>query len=70
MQKSIRLCEARGQRPLLAIGHFRYAELLQGKGDLEGAREQVKQATALFQEMEMTWWLSQAKTLMKRLPDR
>ena len=62
------LAEKRGERPHLAITHFRYAELLQQKGDLPHAREQLGQATALFREMEMTWWLEQAEALGKSLP--
>ena len=63
----IRLTEERGARPDLAITHFRYAELLQQKGDLPQAREQLGQATALFSDMEMTWWLEEAEALEKSL---
>ncbi len=61
------LAEKRGERPHLAITHFRYAEMLQQKGDHNAAREQLGQATALFREMEMTWWLEQAEALGKHL---
>ncbi len=61
------LAEKRGERPHLAITHFRYAELLRQKGDPREAREQLGQATALFREMEMTWWLEQAEELGKTL---
>ncbi len=67
MQESLRLAEERGERPQLAIGCFRYAELLKQKGDSARAREQVVQATALLSEMEMPWWLEQAEELGKRL---
>ena len=52
-----------GARPDRAITHYRYAELLSKKGDSALAREQLEQATILFREMEMTWWLEQAETL-------
>ena len=61
------LAEERGARPELAISHFRYAELFRKKGDHDAAREQLDQATALFRDMEMTWWLEQAEELGKTL---
>ena len=61
------LAEKRGERPHVALTQFRYAELLQQKGDLPKAREQLIQATALFREMEMTWWLEQGEALGKEL---
>ena len=57
----------RGARPDRAITHYRYAELLHEKGDPEQAREQFAKATALFRDMEMTWWLEQVEELGKRL---
>jgi predicted ATPase len=63
MRESIRLAEERGSRPDQAISCFRYAELLRDKGDLEQARDFLTQAIDLFTEMNMTWWLEQAKKL-------
>ncbi|MCH8887290.1 MAG: hypothetical protein IIC13_11935 [SAR324 cluster bacterium] len=37
------------------------------KGDLDAAREQLNQATALFRQMEMTWWAEQAEALRGRI---
>ena len=34
--------------------------VLHGKGDLDQAREYLGQATTLFRDMGMTWWLEQA----------
>ena len=67
LNESIRLCRESGERPNLAIGYFRHAELLHGKGEPEQARAQLDQASALFREMEMTWWLKQAEELGKAL---
>jgi hypothetical protein len=47
--------------------HFRYAELLHKKGDLDAARDRLAEASALFREMEMTWWLEQFGALGKEL---
>ena len=67
MLESLGLAKERGARPDLAITHFRYAELLHKKGDRADALEQHHQATALFRDMEMTWWLEQADALGKSL---
>ncbi|MEE8434254.1 MAG: hypothetical protein V3S64_05650 [bacterium] len=61
------MAKASGARPDLGITHFRYAEILHKKGDLNAAQEQLAKATTLFREMEMIWWLEQAKTLRRRL---
>ncbi|MCH9046803.1 MAG: tetratricopeptide repeat protein, partial [SAR324 cluster bacterium] len=66
MAESLRLAASRGERPNLAVVHFRFAELLQKKGDEAAAREKLSQATALFREMGMTWWLEQAERLATR----
>ncbi len=66
MQAAIQFTLERGARPDLAITHYRYAELLAKKGDLDQAREQLDQAIDLFREMEMTWWLEQAERLATR----
>ena len=63
MGEGLRLAKERGALPDLAITHLRYAELLQQKGDLERAWEQLDKATELFRDMEMTWWLEQAGKL-------
>ncbi|MEE9612114.1 MAG: adenylate/guanylate cyclase domain-containing protein [Desulfatiglandales bacterium] len=67
MGESLRLAEERGARPDLAIGCFRYSELLRDKDDLDQARNYLNRATGLFSEMEMAWWLEQAEELEKRL---
>jgi len=63
MRQSMELCQARQTKPDEAIAHFRYAEILHKKGDLDTARVQLDQAEALFDGMGMTWWLEQTSEL-------
>ncbi len=49
------------------VSHFRYAEILHKKGDLDAAREQLDQAEALFRDMGMDWWTEQAEGLRGRI---
>ncbi len=70
MKHSLRLARERGERPNLAIGHFRYAELLRdkgGKADLKRARAELGKAARLFGEMDMPWWQEQARALKAEL---
>jgi class 3 adenylate cyclase/tetratricopeptide (TPR) repeat protein len=65
--KALKLAEKLELRPDLAIAHLDYAKLLAEKGDVERTKEQLQFATDLFTEMEMTWWLEQAKEFRQRL---
>ena len=47
--------------------HFGIPKGLCHRRDPAQARDHLDQATALFREMEMTWWLEQAEALGKRL---
>jgi hypothetical protein len=67
MEDSIKCCSETGARPYLAVGYFRYAELMRKKGDLGQARTNLSQATMLFTEMEMAGWLELAGKLGKML---
>jgi hypothetical protein len=60
MGRSLALAQTHGYRPDLAVSHFRYAELLRVKGELDRARGQLNSAMELFDEMGMTWWARQA----------
>jgi len=66
-EKALKLAEKLELRPDLALGHLDCAKLLAEKGDAERAKEHLQFATNLFTEMEMTWWLEQAKEIGKRL---
>ncbi len=63
MGESLSLAEKRNASPDQAIGCFRYAEMLCDKGDMERATDYLNKAIDLFTEMNMTWWLKQAKEL-------
>jgi predicted ATPase/class 3 adenylate cyclase len=66
MEKGLSLCRERGQGPHLAQGYFEYANILFDRGDLYKAQNYLEQAIALFSEMNMPWWLEQARELEKR----
>ena len=67
MEKAVRIAGEQCLIPQLSWTHFRFAELLHKKGDLDAAREQLDQAETLFGDMEMTWWSEQAEGLRGRL---
>ena len=67
MGESLRLAEKRNARPDLAVGCFRYAEMLCDKGDIKQAKDYLNQAVDLFTEMNMTWWIGQTKELREKL---
>jgi tetratricopeptide (TPR) repeat protein len=66
MEKGLSLCRERGQGLHLAQGYFEYANILFDRGDLYKAQNYLEQAIALFSEMNMPWWLEQARELEKR----
>ena len=63
MNTAVRIAGEQNSMPTLAEIHYRYAEILAEKGDIDKAREQVDKATYLFREMQMTWWLEQVEKL-------
>jgi tetratricopeptide (TPR) repeat protein len=67
IQSSLRVAREFGQRPDLAVTHFRYAEILHKKADHPAALAQLAEAEKLFAEMEMTWWSEQAAGLRTRI---
>lgn len=67
MERSLALAEARKERPQLAIGELRWAEMLHRRGAHTRAQERLARATALFSELGMTWWLEQARGLEQTL---
>ncbi|MEE8396220.1 MAG: hypothetical protein V3S29_09210, partial [bacterium] len=56
-----------GYRPGLAETHFHHAEILHKKGDLDGVREELVGAEALFADLGMIWWPDQAEGLRRRI---
>ena len=65
LEKGFRLCQERGQRPFLAQGYFEYAQILFNRKDQEKAKDFLNKAIELFSEMNMPWWLEQARELEK-----
>jgi predicted ATPase/class 3 adenylate cyclase len=61
--ETLRLAEGKNARPDVAITCLRYAELLRSKGDRKKAQDALQRATALFQDMAMTWWFEKAEKL-------
>ena len=64
---AIRLATEGGYRPNLAEIHFRFAELMHKKGDIDQAKVQLDQAIAHFNELGMVWWPVQAEALLGRI---
>ena len=48
-------------RPLVAHCHFGLAKLLARSGEREPASEHLAEATRLYREMDMRFWLEQAQ---------
>jgi len=67
IEKGLRLCQERGQRPYLAQGYFEYAQILFNRKDQQKAKNYLNQAIKLFSEMNMSSWLEQARELEKRV---
>ena len=57
-----------GMRPLLAHCHLGFGKLYRRTGRREKAQEYLALATALYREMDMTYWLEQAEAEMEELP--
>ena len=67
IEKGLRLCQERGQRPYLAQGYFEYAKILFNRKDQQKGKNYLNQAIEMFTEMKMTWWLEQTRELEKSL---
>ena len=67
MDEAIAVAKRYKLKPEAAISEFRFAEILHKKGDLDGAREQLDRAEALFRDMGMDWWTEQAEGLRGRI---
>ena len=64
--EALRLAEELGMRPLIAHCHFGLAKLNRRMGKAGQAREHLDIATAMYREMEMTYWLEQAAAEMRQ----
>ena len=63
----IRIAEERRYRSFMAEGHLFLGELYSARGQGEKAREHLKRAEGMFQDMGMDYWLPQVKTALREL---
>ena len=66
-KKALELAEKKGQTPLLTQCSFEYAKILLERGDASNGKFYLESAKVRFTELDMPWWLHQAKELEKRL---
>lgn len=64
-RQAITLADELGMRPLVARCHL--GSLYRAAGRRTGAQQHLATATAMFREMEMTYWLEQAEAALKGL---
>lgn len=64
-QEALALAEPRGMRPLVAHCHFGLGTLYRRTGKREQAQEHLTTATAMYREMDMSFWLEQAEAEMQ-----
>ncbi len=58
-QESLKLAQKHGMRPLVAHCHVGLGQHHRRNGKSEAAREHLATATAMYREMEMSFWLKQ-----------
>ena len=66
-RQALTVAEPRGMRPLVAQCHLGLGKLYRRASNRHQARGHLTMATAMYQEMEMKFWLQQAKAEMRRL---
>jgi class 3 adenylate cyclase/tetratricopeptide (TPR) repeat protein len=60
-RQALALAEPRGMRPLIAHCHFGLCKLYQRTGKSQQAREHLTTATSMYREMDMRFYLEEAK---------
>jgi tetratricopeptide (TPR) repeat protein len=66
-RRALALADELGVRPLVAHCHLGLGKLHRRRGDRERARECLTVATAMYREMDMTFWLDKAEGEMREL---
>jgi tetratricopeptide (TPR) repeat protein len=66
-RQALALAEPRGMRPLIAHCHFGLGKLHRRAGNREQAHEHLTIASAMYREMNMTYWVEQAMAEMRKL---
>jgi tetratricopeptide (TPR) repeat protein len=66
-RQALVLAEPRGMRPLVAHCHFGLGKLCRRRGNAAQAQELLTIATAMYREMNMTYWLEQSTAEMRQI---
>ena len=69
-QQALTLAEVLGLRPLQAHCHHGLGLLAATSGQTERARSELATALALYQAMDMTFWLPQTETALVQVEGR
>jgi tetratricopeptide (TPR) repeat protein len=69
-QQALALANERGMRPLLAHCHLGLGTLYATTGQREQARAALSTAIAMYQSMEMTFWLPEAEEALAQVEGR
>ena len=57
------LAQKHGMRPLIAHCHLGFGKLYRRTGKMKEADENLAAAATMYREMDMTFWLEQAKLI-------
>ena len=66
-RQALALAEPRGMRPLVAHCHLGLAKMHRLSGKREQAHEHLTITSAMYREMNMTYWVEQATAEMRQL---
>jgi tetratricopeptide (TPR) repeat protein len=66
-RQALRLAEPLGMRPLVAHCHLGIGKLHRRSGNRRTAQEHLAIATAMYSEMDMSYWLGQAEAELREL---
>ena len=64
-QQALTMASELGMRPLVAHCYLGLGKLYKRTGTREQAREHLTTATAMYREMDMTFWLERAEAEMR-----
>ncbi|MGD0661061.1 MAG: adenylate/guanylate cyclase domain-containing protein [Syntrophorhabdales bacterium] len=67
MLRGMKMSDELGMKPYYASGHLALGELYADGGQREKAREHLKKAEAMYEEMGMDYWLVRTKRLLESL---
>jgi len=64
---AIKIAQDIESRPAIAFGHLCLGEIYADSGQKEKARENLKKAEAMYQDMKMGLWLGKTREILERL---